>query len=304
MGFNDGLDFSPSIEKLECESAPFNVILSSFLRLSRTFEMYDRLAKREAVQCRLIPFELPNDSLAPVRLGELLGALRANENFLSIMVSDPYKQSIQEFVSQVLPRAAKCGAINVVLKSNDLNLGDNFDGDAFFDGVTKELEVDFHGKTMVFFGCGGVSSAVSMRLVGLLSRVYLIDPDSVKVNELMVRLRNENTNLAIERLPVVGGRDFRRIDFLYNGTGLGKSNTASPLNSSDRFDQAGTAFDANYTPDSTPFLQTLSRLGYRTHNGLSHMLSCTSMHLSAVSRRPLSYDTIKSAYQDLNAGAT
>jgi shikimate dehydrogenase len=301
MAFNDSLDFQPSLEKLSKEKAPFHVLLSGYLRMSRTFEMYAALSNSSSLDCKLVPFELSdrNSQNVEAKLSALISLLKQESNFRSIMVSDPFKQKVQSFLDRISERALACGAVNVLLKRGNIVEGDNFDGEAFFTSIVEQEGLTFDRKKMVFFGCGGVSSAVSSRLTSVLEKIALVDLDSEKANVLREILHRQNKLLKIELLQSSGARDFREFDYLYNGTGLGKSDNNSPINSADLLSKDGVAFDANYTPANTPFLKQLNGEGYRSVNGLSHMLTCTSMHLSAVTDAPVTYETVKKAYEQI-----
>ncbi|MBS1953601.1 MAG: hypothetical protein JST89_05435 [Cyanobacteria bacterium SZAS-4] len=304
MSFNDSLDFAPSLIKFQRESAPFHVILSGYLRSSKTFELYAMLEKLEGLTSRLIPFELRDDKSAGVKrtLDDLLQLLRAEQNFRSIMVSDPFKRALHHLVDEVTDRARDCGAINVVLKKHSRIIGDNFDGAAFFAGATERCGVEFERKKMVFLGCGGVTSAVSSRLVNVLQKVGLVDLNSSEAQSLAEILKRINSAIDLEIIPASGSRDFRDYDYVYNGTGLGKSDSRSPIDPADRFNKSGIAFDANYTPAATTFLKQLGEKGYTSVNGLSHMLMCSSMHLTAVTGDSVPYETVERAYEEIVKG--
>ncbi len=306
MAFNDSLDFLPSLEKLSKENAPFHVLLSGYLRMSRTFEMYAALSKSSGLECKLVPFELSERDSPHLeeKLSDLISLLKQECNFRSIMVSDPFKQKVQSFADQISERALACGAVNVLWKRGDIVKGDNFDGEAFVTGATEQEGITFDRKKMVFFGCGGVSSAVSSHLANVLKKIALVDVDSERANELKKILLRQNEMLNIEIVQSGRARDFRQFEYLYNGTGLGKSDNNSPINSTDLLGECGVAFDANYTPANTPFLSRLNDQGYRAVNGLSHMLTCTSMHLSTVTNTPITYETVKQAYEQIVAGPT
>ncbi len=304
MAFNDSLDFTPSLAKFECESAPFHVILSGYLRSSKTFELYATLERLEGLQSRLIPFELKGDDPIGVKetLNALMQLLRREQNFRSIMVSDPFKRSLHSLVDVVTERARDCGAINVVVKRNGQIIGDNFDGVAFVAGATERCGVEFESKKMVFLGCGGVSSAVSSMLVNVLDKVGLVDLNLSEAEALFKILKRKYSSIDLEIIPASGSRDFREYDYLYNGTGLGKSDNRSPIAPEDQLNDSGIAFDANYTPPVTAFLKQLSGKGYRCINGLSHMLMCSSLHLSAVTDVSVSYETVERAYESVANG--
>lgn len=174
MAFNDSLDFGPSIAKLEQIASPYHVLLSGYLRRSRTFELYEYLNARTNLDACLIPFELSGDDSAAVeqKLFELLELFKRQENFRSILVSDPFKRRVQKWTDEITSSASACGAVNILLKNNRI-IGDNIDGLSFRDGVKKRHGIEFGDKQMVIFGCGGVGSAVAVQLANDLKRLVL-----------------------------------------------------------------------------------------------------------------------------------
>jgi shikimate dehydrogenase len=302
MAFNDSLDFEPSVAKLRGQSDLFHVILSGYLRSSKTFELYAALQRKQGLPSRLLPFELKGDQESQVSetLVQLFRFLKSEPKFQSIMVSDPFKRVVHDLVDEVSDAARDCGAINVVLKVNGRLIGDNFDGHAFVSGAMDQSDIDFRDRSMVFFGCGGVSSAVATELAPVLRRVGLVDLQAAQAQALKEILTRKNSALEVDIIPPEGGRDFRVYEYVYNGTGLGKFNQFSPVLPDDLFASTGIAFDANYTPASTPFLKQLKALGFRAVNGLSHMMMCTSMHLSAATSDAVPFDMVRLAYEEIS----
>lgn len=305
MPFNDLLDFAPTLTKLQGETRSFHLILSGYLRSSKTFELYATLERLEGLESRLLPFELKGDSESiQETLSALFKHLRSDDNFRSIMVSDPFKRIVQPFVDEISDRAIDCGAVNVVIKEDGRIKGDNFDGKAFVTGVNAEYGIVFETKRVLFLGCGGVTSAIATELAGVLGGVGLVDLSVDNAETLKQIINRKNPEIAVEVFPAGTSRDFRDFDYLYNGTGLGKSDNKTPVFDKDLLKADGIAFDANYTPSSTRFLQQMSEKGFSTVNGLSHMMMCTALHLSAVTGQNVAYEIVKNAYREISAAAS
>jgi shikimate 5-dehydrogenase len=307
MTYNDQLDFWPSVQFLEERHYPFHVLLSGYLRASRTFELYEEIFKKHQIKGELLPFELTTRE--PIKtdfeLAQLMDVLRGIENFQSIMVSDPFKQVIDLYVDRLTEDARNCNSVNMIFKLDDAAVGDNLDGRAFLNGVTKEGDIDFTGKSMLFFGCGGVSSAISVRLCKTLKRIGLIDISLPKMARLRHTILKLNKSILVNTYDRRTKRDFSDYDYFYNGTGLGKASlneaksAASPLQTNDILPETGVAFDASYTPAVTPFLAQLQARGFQTFNGLSHMLSSTSMHIERVTGHAIPYESIQAVYESI-----
>src|SRR5262249_2645489 len=119
-------------------------------------------------------------------------------------------------------QAQRCNAINMIVKQGGTVVADNRDGEAFLVGAKTYGTIDFEKKRMLFFGCGGVTSAIAVALVDSLSAIGLVDLDEKRSSELSKRLLALNENLEIEEFSFAGDRDFSDYQIIYNGTGLGK----------------------------------------------------------------------------------
>lgn len=304
MTFNSKLNFEPDLERFKNLERPTHILLSGYLRHSKTFELYSILFQQLEMDMRLHPFELEtfSDNREEDIIRDLLAELKRNELFLSMMVSDPYKQRLLGYVDELDPRASRCNALNMISKIDGKLVGNNLDGLAFQTGIKETTDIDFEDKSMCFFGCGGVSSAVALELASSLSHIGLVDVSEQKVEELMSALKKVKSSSDIEVIPACGARDFTRFEYLYNGTGLGKTNVEpellklSPLNPNDLLAKAGIAFDANYSPAKTQFLLTCQSRGLRIMNGLNHMLASTSLHISSTCGAKVEFCLIQDAF--------
>lgn len=298
--YNSRLDFEISPAKLVARAeSSINIILSASLRASHTFKLYASTLNSLGCDAVFLPFETqPQDE---ARLAELFSAYRGNPAFRTIMVSDPFKQRVERYLDGVTDRATLCGGVNMITKDDAGHVtGDNLDGLAFNAGLTALDGVSLRKKSVLFFGCGGVSSAVSTSLAGQLDKIGLIDPDQVKAQGLKDRLLPLNPNIEI--FPAISTRNLSEYSVLYNGSGLGKGATIGQSPLLDEEASAATLFiDAIYTPPVTRFLQQGQQRGANIINGLSHMLGSTTLHCSIIAGRTLNLSDTAAIYRGLQA---
>ncbi len=232
-------------------------------------------------------------------LRSLLSVFRSNVALRSLVISDPYKQIVLPMLEEIGPAAAECGSVNLISKRDGKLIGENLDGEAFALSVEKEADYSFRRRSMVFFGCGGLSSAIAMRLSHELSRVALVDINVERAEALARRLQDKNPRLKTYVSDRSEELKLRSYDIFYNGSGLGKhganENTLmfTPLHAFDELPDDGIAFDANYTPWETAFIRRFASMGYRTMNGFFHMVAFSGLHLSKLTGKNVSYELVK-----------
>lgn len=299
---SEGESFQRLPEQLSLTSVPTHLIVSKFLRLSSTFELYRRVLAALSAPDIYIPHELPPLGGEPDfdGLRALLSVFRSSTGLKTLVVSDPFKHAIIPMLDSFTPQAREIAAVNLVTKSPDGKLiGQNLDGEAFVLAATKELGITFDRRAMVFFGCGGVSSAVATRLAPSLSKAALIDVEFEKAIELREKLLAINPKLRVFVADRSEELDLSGFEYFYNGTGLGKNGAnensvlLTPLHAFDELPERGVAFDANYTPWETAFLRRFASMNYRLLNGFSHMIAFASMHLSMITGREVSYELVR-----------
>lgn len=131
--------------------------------------------------------------------------------------------------------------MNFVYKNGNKLIGENRDALAFLIGAQKESIPDFQGRSMLFFGCGGVSSSIALKLAPKLKKIGLVEIDEKRKNQLFVMLKSLNPLTPVIVFDRKGPLDFSDFDVFYNGTGLGKfgkdplSLSRSPLVEGDIF---------------------------------------------------------------------
>ena len=298
--FNERLDFLSSPEDLARSSVPIHLILSAFLRESHTFQLYHEVISTRGAAGRFLPFECSASDTH--RVHDLFACVRAGTAIASVMVSDPFKTIVAGMVDELSQRAARTGAVNLVTLRGRSLYGDNLDGLAFNTGTRGIEGFSLGSDSVLFLGCGGVTSAVALENVMTISHFGLCDVEEPKAVALYERIIAQRSNAQITIVPATANRNLADYEVLYNGTGLGKFPhlDGTPLADNDATGGARYFVDAIYTPEKTAFLAQGETRGAATINGLSHMLASTALHCSIICDQPVTVIDVLGAYQRLH----
>ncbi len=277
-----------------------HAIVSGYLQKSLTMKIYNQLFHSMKEEHEYIPVEIPRIDGQPdsKSLADFVNMVRSTNEYSTLVVSDPYKRIIRNYINTSTQRAQNVGAVNLIYKKDSEIIGDNIDGEAFILGITKETDIDFKDQEIFFFGCGGVSSAIAVALLPHVSKIGLVANHKENAEILRNRLHKLRRDIPIKTYDITESLDLRQYSIIYNGTGLGKFSydtealTKTPIKAMDILPENGWAFDANYTPWKTQFLiQCENRM--KIHNGFSHMVGFTSLHMSKIFGTEISYERVK-----------
>jgi len=238
-----------------------------------------------------LPCEIPPIGHGPDidAFDAFLQTARQSAGLSSVVISAPYKQLAFERVD-TRDQVAQCtGAVNLIENRDGMLHGLNLDGFAFIRSLEFE-QPSVSVENAAFFGCGGVTTSVAVALKDRLSTVRLFDIEAERAAALRTRLLALNPTIEV-CTPAMD--DLTSCNFLYNGTGLGKTSSdpnsvsLSPLPAGARLPSSGLAVDANYRPPETMFLAECRKHGMRTMNGYHHMIGFVSLHLSRLAGKPI-----------------
>ena len=124
----------------------------------------------------------------PDRFDETVRGLMAMANLDGFMVTVPYKARVIPLLDEVLPMAAKVGAVNAARREPDGRwVGDMFDGRGLVRGL-KERGIRLDGRRVLLLGAGGGGSAVAIALADAgAAALTIVDVDAGKAAALAER---------------------------------------------------------------------------------------------------------------------
>lgn len=183
--------------------------------------------------------------------------------FRGCNITLPYKQLFMDAVDDVTDQARKIGAINTIVKEEDLLIGHNTD----IYGFLKPLEPfrdELDGREALIFGTGGASRAVVAALfeVGI-RKVWLVSRNPVAAP-------NENADVEIisyDQWTAV----MDPVSIVVNSTPLGMhpATDASPVRESEvSWIEGIICYDLIYNPLHTKFLRDSYGLSSKSIGGL------------------------------------
>lgn len=85
-------------------------------------------------------------------------------NMRGINLTIPHKVEVIKYLDRIVPDAELIGAVNTVIREDDMLIGENTDGKGFLRSLKKDAGIDPAGKQVVVFGAGGASRAICVEL--------------------------------------------------------------------------------------------------------------------------------------------
>jgi shikimate dehydrogenase len=136
-----------------------------------------------------------NCEVAPEALGDAVRGARAM-GWVGFNCSLPHKVAVLEHLDGLADSATVIGAVNCVVQRDGRLIGENTDGQGFL--TSLQTVVDPAGKSLVVFGAGGASRAITVEtaLAGA-AAITIVNRDPGRGAEL-VALLNERTSAKAE----------------------------------------------------------------------------------------------------------
>jgi shikimate dehydrogenase len=194
--------------------------------------------------------------------------------YLGLGVTAPYKKVVANLVDEVEPDAARIGAVNNVVRSDDGRLiGINTDAPGFRAGVERAMGRSLSGAAVVVAGAGGAAHAVAYAcLAAGARRVTIGNRTAQAAGELAARMAGvgDGTVSGIGLDDPAFGNALTSADLAVNATTVGMLDPGMTL-PVDQLRADATVFDLVYVPAETPLLAAARARGLRAANG-SEML--------------------------------
>jgi 3-dehydroquinate dehydratase/shikimate dehydrogenase len=187
-------------------------------------------------------------------------------NLRGLSVTAPHKQAVIRHLDSVAPNAARVGAVNTVVISEERGL-EGFNTDADASVVPLDGLVELSGARVAVLGAGGAARALLWALGERGARATLFARD-----EARGRAVAEEFGMAWARLE---GASFEGFDVVANATPLGtrgarETETAA---AESQLRGARVAYDLVYNPAETRFLREARAAGCETVGGLRMLVA-------------------------------
>lgn len=138
--------------------------------------LHEREGRELGLRYRYQRLDLDVLGMPPDRIGELLGTLRA-DGYRGVNVTHPAKRLVLDHLDEIAPDAARIGAVNTVVFTDDGAVGHNTDRTGFARGLTTGLP-DAGMERVVLLGAGGAGAAAAHALLDLgTTELAVVDTD-------------------------------------------------------------------------------------------------------------------------------
>lgn len=193
---------------------------------------------------------------------EVFEACRA-DGLVGVNVTLPYKERVVPLVRVDDPAIARIGSVNTVLFTKVGPLGFNTDFSGFVAAYRNAFGAARPGR-VALIGAGGAGRAIAFGLCALgAEEIALIDTDPARAGALQAAL----APLGDTRVRLAGAEALARADGVVNATPLGMDGYPGSPVAEGAFPAGGWAFDAVYTPVTTPFRAQALAAGARFLSG-------------------------------------
>jgi len=219
-----------------------------------------------------VPFAVRPDQIGPaVRSLSPLGIVGVN-------LTIPHKESVLPFLDEITQEARDVGAVNTVHCVEGRLLGDNTDGQGFYQPL-RERGIDLAGKPVVVLGAGGAARAVVFRLARAGAHILLANRTPERAQRLAQAVADAGLGAeTVQTLALDATKELAEAiagaNLLVHTTRVGMypETDALPPVPLEAFHPDLLVYDLVYNPVETRLLAQARRRGCPTLNGVQMLV--------------------------------
>ncbi|RST61514.1 shikimate dehydrogenase [Siminovitchia terrae] len=187
-------------------------------------------------------------------------------------VTIPHKTAIIPLLDKVDPLAEAIGAVNTVVREDNLLVGYNTDGAGFVESLKQAWKEDFTGERALIIGAGGAAKAIYYTLLSIgVQRVDICNRTIQKAEALIAGQPYQADSKAITLEE--GEANIGDYSLIIQTTSIGMDPEIgkSPI-SLEGVRSSAFVSDIIYNPAETMFLKQAAQKGAKTQNGLGMLV--------------------------------
>ncbi len=223
------------------------------------------LAEETGTNMVYVPFHVDKG-----RLGEAVKGAYAL-NLLGCNVTVPYKTDVMEYVSELDVLAAKIGAVNTLVRSEQGFKGYNTDMPGLYRAMLND-GVDPKGRECVILGAGGVARAVAVMLLDKkAAKVYILNRTLEKARTIAEEINQmagyefakAYTLAEYDKLP----ENQRFLVIQATNVGMHPHVEEVIIEAEAFYEKVEVGYDLIFNPGDTRFMQMTRKAGGKAYNG-------------------------------------
>lgn len=197
-------------------------------------------------------------------------------NILGCNVTVPYKSVVIPFLSELDPMAARIGAVNTLVRSEDGYKGYNTDLPGLYRAMVSD-GVEIEGAQVLILGAGGVARAAGMLMADKgAERIIILNRTVLKAEALAAEIKSFYPSVQLEAAGLEDLSRFReKAAYLaIQATNLGMYPKVSQtlIEEPEFYRAVHTGYDLIFNPADTKFMQLVRAQGGKAYNGLKMLL--------------------------------
>lgn len=216
-----------------------------------------------------LPFRVARGNVADVVKGAFA------MNILGLNVTVPHKLEVIESLVAIDDLAAKIGAVNTLVRSENGFKGYNTD----ILGLERALlraNMDLKGKTVVVLGAGGAARAAAFLTDRMqAAKVYIFNRSVDKAIELAAEVNASAKRELVYADSIDNYMNIPENDLIVlqaTSIGLSPNDDQAVIENEDFYKKVSCGYDLVYRPAKTKFMKLIEKCGGRSANGLGMLL--------------------------------
>ncbi len=211
----------------------------------------------------------------PNRLPAVMDAMH-DMGFNGVNLTVPLKEVAFRALTALDQGAARLGAVNTLVRTDDGWRGHNTDGDGFIAALHEAFAIDPAGRSVFVFGAGGAGRAVALTCaVNGAHRIVLADLDMVRARDVADEIRRWSPEVAVDCVapsdPALR-TTAQEADLIVQASPVGMKPDDTPALATAAFHDRQYVYDLVYMFPETVTMRAAASAGARTANGLGMLL--------------------------------
>jgi len=208
--------------------------------------------------------------LVPVDAFDTAAQAFFDDGGLGLNITVPFKLAAYHFAAQLTERAKTAGAVNTLIKKDDIIIGDNTDGCGLLRDIRDNLQWPLAQQNILIFGAGGA-------VRGILAPLLAAKPQSItianrtpeKAQALVTQFQSLANSTALSSLAYAALNE--QYELIINGTSASLVGQLPAVNA--LIYQQAYCYDMMYSKGETAFLQQANEHGAQaTADGLGMLV--------------------------------
>ena len=197
-------------------------------------------------------------------------------NLLGCNVTVPYKSEVLPYLKETDKLAARIGAVNTLVRTEDGFKGYNTDMPGLYRAMCED-GVKIEGEKVLLLGAGGVARAVAMLLADKgAKRILILNRTAENAEKIAAEVNLYVGRELVEALPLDGYKRLPKgekyLAIQATNVGMYPHTEQTLIEDEDFYKRVHTGYDLIFNPAETGFMKLVQKNGGRAYNGLKMLL--------------------------------